>query len=179
MSEGPLAKRYAGALLHAAIARGALEQVMEELHSLITFLAENPIIAIVLDSPLIDKKKRERSIQELCKNRYSALLHNFLRLLNQKGRLPLLALIEKEFQLHYDAITNRVKVELTSAVELSPEEEERLHRALVSSLAAEVRLEKRVDPQILGGVVFKIEGKVADASLRRQLSKLHDTLIWK
>lgn len=176
MSEGPLAKRYAGALLFSAKERGVIEQVMDELHSLIAFLEENPKIAFVLESPLIDKKKRERTIQELCKNRYSDLLHNFLRLLNQKNRLPLLAQIGKEFQLHYDAISNRVKVELTSAIELSTEEVERLQRSLTSSLAADVRLETRVDPQILGGIIFKIAGTVADASLRRQLSRLHDTL---
>ncbi len=99
-------------------------------------------------------------------------LRNFLQLLAQNRRLPLLPEIAAQFEsLRADA-ENFATVEVHSARELTREQAQRLQRALERRLQRTVRLHTRIDPALIGGAVVQYGDFVVDGSLRRALERM-------
>jgi len=176
MKNGPLAKRYAKALFRAASEAKILAQVSDEINAVADSLRENISIAAVLFSPSVDKTSKEVIVNQLSKDRFSRLTHQFLLLLVQKGRLPLLPIIVREFEIHGDKILRRSQVKATSAVPVSDEEKQKIKSVLEEALNSQVKLEVEENPEILGGLIIDITGKVVDASLRFQLLRMRESL---
>ena len=70
-----------------------------------------------------------------------------------------------------------VPVEVTSADSLSEADLERLREALSSFLGKQVRLELRVDPSLIGGVIVRFGDHLIDGSLRGQLAGLRERFV--
>jgi F-type H+-transporting ATPase subunit delta len=99
-------------------------------------------------------------------------LRNFLQLLAQNRRLPLLPEIAAQFEsLRADA-ENFATVEVCSARALTSEQAQRLQRALERRLQRTVRLHTRIDPALIGGAVVQYGDFVVDGSLRRALERM-------
>jgi F-type H+-transporting ATPase subunit delta len=72
----------------------------------------------------------------------------------------------------------RVEVEVTTAVELTDDEVERIKERLARSLEGrEVILQTSVDPNILGGAVFRFGGRMIDSSIRGRLASLREEML--
>jgi F-type H+-transporting ATPase subunit b len=66
--------------------------------------------------------------------------------------------------------------EVTSALPLSSEEMESVKRDILSKAGEQATVSFRVDPNILGGLVIRIGGKVLDASVAGQLESLRQNI---
>ena len=62
--------------------------------------------------------------------------------------------------------------EVTSARPLSEAQRSALETALMRSVGANVSIDDRVDPGVLGGLVVKVGSRMVDSSLRTKLEKL-------
>jgi F-type H+-transporting ATPase subunit b len=74
-----------------------------------------------------------------------------------------------------DASFKGESAEVTSALPLSPAEQDSVKKELLSKLSAHV-VTFRVDPTILGGLVVKVGDKVLDGSVAAQLEGLRQSL---
>ena len=100
-------------------------------------------------------------------------LRNFLLLLVDKRRIFFLDQILKQYLALLRQLNQTVLAEVTSAVALSPEQEEAIKQKVISiTNARQVELETRVDSELIGGVIIKVGSQVIDASLRGQLRRL-------
>ena len=84
--------------------------------------------------------------------------------------------VSTELDVMIDERAGRVSATVTSAIPLSPIQLDQLKRALESLSGKQVELEKREDPDLLGGVVAKIGDLVYDGSLRTQLEQMRERL---
>jgi F-type H+-transporting ATPase subunit b len=66
--------------------------------------------------------------------------------------------------------------EVTSALPLTPEEQEVLKKDILAKVGAEATVAFRVDPSILGGLVIRVGDKVLDGSVAGQLEELYQSL---
>lgn len=64
--------------------------------------------------------------------------------------------------------------EVVTAVPLSTAELNKIETACKKRLQREVKLQNRVDPAILGGLIIKFHDLVIDESLRRKLKRLQE-----
>ena len=72
----------------------------------------------------------------------------------------------------------RIEVDVTTAVELSEEQRDRLKERLASVLEGrEVILETNVDPGLIGGAVFRFGGRLMDGSIRGRLESLREGML--
>jgi F-type H+-transporting ATPase subunit b len=67
-------------------------------------------------------------------------------------------------------------VEVTSALPLTPEEQDTIKRDILSRLGPQSTVTFRVDPAILGGLIFRIGDKVVDASVAGQMENMRQGL---
>jgi len=110
-----------------------------------------------------DKKKPE------IKN----LVENFMKLLKEKNQLSRISEIMSEIENLDDKEHHRIRAEVTSAIRLDEVTIKKLEKFLYKRTGAkEIIWEKKVDKQILGGVILKFQDTVLDLSLAETLEAL-------
>jgi F-type H+-transporting ATPase subunit delta len=100
---------------------------------------------------------------------------NFLRLIAEKGRAGELAQIADELDALVAAEQRILDVELTTATELSDTEFGRILGRIETASGRKVQATRKVDPELIGGLVLQAGSLRLDASVRGRLERLrHD-----
>jgi F-type H+-transporting ATPase subunit delta len=168
---------YAEALFEAARERDELEEVLEELQEFTTVLEESEELRLFFYGGQIPEREKRRAIDALTEG-MTLSTRNFLKILADNGREEIL----DEVLLRYEELVKehlgRVEVEVTTAVELSEDELDLIKERLGRSLEGrEVKLQTSVDPNILGGAVFRFGGRMVDSSVRGRLQGLREEML--
>jgi F-type H+-transporting ATPase subunit delta len=168
---------YAEALFEAARERSELEGVLEDLQEFVDALEESEELRLFFYGGQVPEREKRRAIDALTEG-MTLPTRNFLKILSDNGREEIL----EEVVLRYEELVKehlgRVEVEVTTAVELSDEELERIRERLGRSLEGrEVILQTSVDPNILGGAVFRFGGRMVDSSVRGRLASLREEML--
>ena len=168
------ARRYARAVFELASQDGDVEHWSRRVTRIRELFAD-PEMAAVLGNPTIPTEQREALI--------SAAPHvldpeatNLARLLIESGRVEEAGGIEEEFQSLADAAAGRVRATVTTAIELEPDDRERIARELSRRLEKDVRMHVVVDPRILGGLTLRYGDRLVDASVATRLEQLRRRL---
>lgn len=171
-----VARLYAQAMLQVAEEQGAAESLQEELEGLAAYLESDTDFADFLTSPLIDRRRRRDSLEKLLRGHASDLLVDCLQVINAKGRLELFPTLVEAYRRELLALRGYVDVHVTTAVELSEALRQRLTAAADEFTGRKARLVEAVDPQILGGLVVRVDNEKFDASIARALGRLTTAL---
>jgi F-type H+-transporting ATPase subunit delta len=168
---------YAEALLSAAEARGQSAEVLAELESLVRdVLDRDPKVELFLSSAAVGRERKRHAIRDAFGGT-SDVLTNFLLVLNDHDRLGALRAVALAYRDLYDRRAGRMHVTVESAVPLADEQQDRLRDQLRRAFQREPVLETRIDPDLLGGLVVRVDDWVYDASIRTRLSDLRKQLI--
>ena len=168
---------YAEALFEAALERDELEAVLDELREFSNVLEESEELRLFFYGGQIPEREKRRAIDALTEG-MALSTRNFLKILSDNGREEIL----EEVLLRYEELVKehlgRVEVEVTTAVELTDDEVDRIKERLARSLEGrEVILQTSVDPNILGGAVFRFGGRMVDSSVRGRLASLREEML--
>ena len=168
--------RYAKALLSLAQEQNLTEQIGIELAKVAEVLID-PTLAKTLALPNLSPKLRKDVVEQLVKNiEPNNLLGNFLRVLAENDRLKDFLAIERAYQNLLERMLGRTRAKIRVATQLNDEELQALVNAFSQLTQKTVIPIVESDPDLLGGVVVEIEGRVYDASLQTQLRRLGETL---
>jgi len=168
---------YAEALFEAAHERDELVGVLEELQEFKDALEQSEELRLFFYGGEVPEREKRRAIDGLTEG-MTLSTRNFLKILSDNGREEIL----EEVLLRYEELVKehlgRVEVEVTTAVELTDEKLERIRERLGRSLEGrEVILQTSVDPNILGGAVFRFGGRMVDSSVRGRLASLREEML--
>jgi F-type H+-transporting ATPase subunit delta len=166
---------YANALFEAAKERGRLEPVREELQDFTQALADVPELRALLENPQLDARMRGEALAAVLGDA-DELVRNFLLLVSEKGRADELDEIVREFEALVAAEEGILDVELTTAVELSDEEADKILRQIEQVSGRKLRATRQVDPSLVGGFVLRAGSHRVDASVRGRLQRLQREL---
>ena len=97
---------------------------------------------------------------------------NFLRLLAEKGRAGELAEIADELDTLVAAEERILDVELTTATELSDADFDRILGSIEEASGRKVQATRKVDTDLIGGIVLQAGSMRLDASVRGRLDRL-------
>jgi F-type H+-transporting ATPase subunit delta len=170
-----IARVYAEALFGAAKAKGNLDAIYEQLGQFADALAENRELQLFFFSPYFSSAEKRDGLAKALDGAEPELL-NFLELLTEKHRMPVLFRIRRNFDALWAKENKRLGVTVTSAVELDPEIAERIGSEIEKQTGNRVELQRRVDPDILGGLVVQVGNMVMDTSIRNRLDKLRKSV---
>jgi F-type H+-transporting ATPase subunit delta len=166
---------YATALFEAALGQGKLEVVRDELAQIVQAEAEVPELRELLRNPQLDPRARAAALQDVLGDA-EELLRNFLLVLADKGRTAQLEEIAREFERLVAEHEGIVHAELTTAIELSDEEATKLLGQIEQASGRKVEATRRVDPDLIGGIVLQVGSHRLDASVRGRLERLRRQL---
>jgi F-type H+-transporting ATPase subunit delta len=170
-----IARVYAGALFGAAKDRGKLDAIRDQLAQFVDALHGNRDMQLFLFSPYFSSAEKIEGLQKAVTDAEPEL-SNFLELLLEKGRMPAIFRIQRQFNTLWDKENKRLGVTVTSAVDLDPEIAKRIGAEIEEQTGTTVELTARVDPDILGGLVLQVGNMVLDTSIRNRLEKLRKSV---
>ena len=177
MAAGSLPRRYAKALFGLATDKKVVDKVGADVRAFRAAFTESPELGHVLGSTSHPRAVRRKILDALHQRIGSHdLVKTFTYLLLDKERLSALPDISREIDAMIEEKAGRVQAEVTSAVALTPTQLKDITAALEKLSGKKVVLEKKQDPELLGGVVAKVGDVVYDGSLRTQLRALRDQL---
>ncbi|MFZ5774102.1 MAG: F0F1 ATP synthase subunit delta [Thermodesulfobacteriota bacterium] len=172
-----LAKRYAKALFAVGKEDGAFDEYAKGLATMAELYATTPEVVDALTNPLYPVEVREKVMDHLVASMGAGqVMGNFLKLLVQKKRADILPDIAVVFQAMVDADRNMCQGTVISAMELSPELNEKVKATLEKITGKQIVLTAQVDPSIIGGIVAKVGDLVLDGSIRSQLTGLKESI---
>jgi F-type H+-transporting ATPase subunit delta len=163
--------RYAQALYEAASEHGRLDEVRRELTWLVGTVREVPHLRALLVDPALSPTRRAELLRDLLEPS-DELVRNFALLLAENGRLDELEEIASEFEDLVARAERRLRVQLTTARELSDEEAKAIIDRIGEVAGRPVEATRRVDPSLIGGLVLQAGSLRLDASVRGRLERL-------
>jgi F-type H+-transporting ATPase subunit delta len=170
-----IARVYATALFGAAKDRGKLDAIRDQLGEFVGVLEDNREVRLFFFSPYFSSSEKIDGLKKSVSDVEPELL-NFLELLLEKGRMPVIFRIRRQYDALWAKENKRLGVTLTSAVELDPEIAKRIGSQIEEQTGNKVELESRIDPDILGGLVLQVGNMVLDTSIRNRLEKLRKSV---
>jgi F-type H+-transporting ATPase subunit delta len=170
-----IARVYASALFEAAKEKGKLDVIREQLGAFADALSENREMQLFFFSPYFSSAEKEEGLKKAVSDAEPELL-NFLELLIEKHRMPVIFRMRRQFDGLWNKENKRLGVVVTSAVELDPEIADRIGSEIEEQTGNKVELQSKVDPDILGGLVVQVGNMVLDTSIRNRLEKLRKSV---
>lgn len=166
------ARRYARAIFELAHHEGNVEAWARRLAQVREVLSD-PEVARVLTNPTIATEQRMELVSDLFDGKEAT---NLARLLIESDRVRDVAAIEEEFERLADEAAGRVRATVTTAVELSSQDRDRVAEELSKRLGKQIHLDVLVDPRILGGLKLQYGDRLVDASVATRLQQLRRRL---
>ena len=170
------ARRYAEAALELAKRDDTLDKWRDDLRTANALLGEERVNKVV-DNPALPFAERRRVIDELLGDRVGKPVRNLVTVLADRSRLELLPAIVAEYQRLLNRERGIASALITSATELSAEEQRALEERLRQMTGSDVELDVRVDEELIGGLTVRIGDRLLDASVRGRLERLRDELV--
>ena len=169
-----VAGRYASALFDVANEERKLAEVDADVSRLQQLLDQSDDLGRMVRSPVFSAEEQGRAISAVAERAgLSSLTSNFLKLLARSRRMFVLSDSLRMFRQLLASHRGEVTADVVSAHPLSPDQISALTTTLGSAVGAKrVRVNTRVDPALLGGLVVKIGGRLIDSSLRTKLDTL-------
>lgn len=168
-----VAGRYASALFELAREQGELDGVDADLSKFQGLLNGSEDLKRLVNSPAFAAEDQERALKAVLDwASVGATTGNFLKVVARNRRLSAAEDIIKNFRQQLALHRGEMTAEVQSAVQLSDEQLAELKNTLKASYGKDVRLETKIDPSLLGGLVVKVGSRMFDSSLRTKLSNL-------
>ncbi len=178
-----IARPYATAIFELANDAGELTAWSESLTIAGQLLADRSLVEY-LGSPQFDDGQRLEFLTGLFTKAGATTLAgkdhkgtNFLKLLIEYRRIRVMPEIATHFELKKAAVENTVDATVTSASKLTDKQVAEIAASLKKRLGREVKIETKLDENLIGGAVIRAGDVVIDGSLRARLEGLANALI--
>ena len=172
---GVVHRVYARALYDAAKEKGSVAEAQQELSDFAAAVRDVPELRAVLRNPQIDPRAKAAALDAITGGAHP-VVRNFLRLLVEKGRIAEVEEIERELDRLIAREQGQVTVELTTAQELSDQEASEIVDQIAKASGRRVEATRKVDPDLIGGIVLQAGSYRIDASVRGRLNRLRQEL---
>lgn len=169
------ARVYAEALFAAGEDKGKVDELQQQLAQFADAVDGNRELQVFLFSPYLSSNDKVEGLRRVVTGAEPEFV-NFLELLVEKGRMPDVFRIRREFDELWKKAHQRLDVTVTSAIELDPAVVGRIGEEVERQTGEKVELSSRVDNEILGGIVLRVGNMVLDASIRTRLEKLRKSV---
>lgn len=177
MIERRIVRRYAAALFNAAEKAKMVDRVESDLGLISYALETSPNLLDAMISPLIPAFKKRSVVQSIFKDNLAEITISYLYLLIDHQREEAMLQTEEEYLELANEARGIMSAEVITAIHLNEDEEVKLKEKLDDMTGKRVRLEKRIDPGIIGGVVIKIGDRVIDGSIKGRLAAIKEKLV--
>lgn len=173
MSDITVASRYAKSLFQLSLEKGALEAVNKDMMAFSQMVSANRDLSLMLKSPVISHLKKWSILKAIFGEKFHHFTLTLLEITCKKNREAVLYAVANEFHRLYISFKGIQKATITTALPLNNELRSKVLEVVKSiSGKSEVELDEKVDPEIIGGFVLRVDDRQLDESLSGKLTLL-------
>lgn len=172
----PVVLAYAESLFNVAKTLGVVRQIVEECKSLREILDESETFVKFLEGPQIPRGKKIELVKEVFGDKINPVLMNLFHVTIQRDRAGLVPEILDELQAVAERAEGIYPAFVTTARELGFQDKLKLKTSLEKFADCHLRINYEIRPEIKGGIIFKFEDSLVDASILTKLEKLERKL---
>lgn len=166
-----IAAVYARALFEVALGAKKLDLMRQQLGEFIAALKSSHDLQVFLFSPYFSTEEKKKGLAGAVSGADPEFF-NFLELLVEKHRMPVIFRIERRFERLWDDYNRLLPVEVTSAIELDRATIDEVGSRIAQQTGRRVEIKASVDSGILGGMIVRVGNAILDASIRNRLEEL-------
>ena len=167
---------YARGLFEIARAEGTLDEVEDELFRFARLYESNDELRNALTNDEIPPAKRQAIVEDLLGGKTTSTTVQLISMVVGSGRTRDLPAIVDRLVQRAAASKDEQVAEVRSAVDLTPDQLDRLRAALANATGGSVRVKVIVDPSVLGGLVATVGDTVIDGTVRTRVEQLKSRL---
>lgn len=172
-----MAGRYASALFELASEVGQVDKVSTELDRFKALIDASEDLARLVKSPVFSADDQVKAVGAVLKKaRIDGLAGNMIKVVAANRRLFAVESVIAGYKALVAASRGEVTAEVTVAEPLSAKNEKALAEALKSTLGKQPKMDIKVDPAILGGLIVKVGSRMIDTSLRTKLNSIKSAM---
>ena len=171
-----VASKYSRALFSLGKENDNLLELKENIDEFWQLVLENEDLKEVIFHQRIMPEDKKRIIEKIFTDQLHEDILHFIFILIDKRREYHLESIIKEFNNLVDQAESILHVEVTSAVELEESVIEKLKAKLDQLVDYKIIIKSKIDKEIIGGLILKVEDYIIDGSLRSELHSLQQKI---
>jgi F-type H+-transporting ATPase subunit delta len=164
--------RYALSLLESSIEKKNLEKIFNDMQLIVNTLKKSKDLQVMLQSPVIRPELKEKVMTEIFQKKIDNDSLSFIKFIISKRREQILLSIASRFLILHDEHIELANVDVKTAFEFSDDQKKSLQKKIEEILNKKARLSFKVEPELIGGFVAKVDDTLYDASLKHQIEIL-------
>ena len=176
MLKGAIARRYAGAIFEIALKQNTLDRSLDDVQGIAQVFAHRTL-SYLLREPKVSVQRKETALRENLASRVLPTSLNLALLIVQRGLVEIMPNLAKEFENLVLEHRNQAIAEVTTATQIDDAQGAVVRQALEERTGKTIKLQTRVDPSILGGVIARVGDQIIDSSVRNRLHVLQQQLL--
>jgi F-type H+-transporting ATPase subunit delta len=176
MNDSKISVRYSRALFQSALEKKIIDKVNQDM-IFISEICRLPETKEFLQSPIIPPSKKSAIFHKMLEGNVEKITMSLVDLVVKNGRENYLPAISRVFiseTLKYKGITESV---LTTAIKVDSKVRKQITDLISEVFSTKVELEEKIDTDIIGGFILRIDDKYIDASIRNRLRKIRKELL--
>jgi len=177
MDQSKINVRYAKAFFGLAKDKGLTVELRKDAKLITSVCEESADFLLLLESPIVKTSQKIEAIKRIFSGQINELSLNFLVLITSNKRESYIPGIFKNLESLYRSEEGVKTAVLTSAQPVSEGLVAEIRKILETQFNAKVELSQKVDSNLIGGFVLRVEDKQYDASLSTQLKKIKEQLL--
>ena len=168
---------YAKAAFEAAKEKNTLAQVGEQFGDFVEAVEGSAELRNLLQNPQVDARAKQAALSAAPSSTQIQRFATSCSWSPRKGGVSEISDIHREFEQLVAQEQRVLKVELTTAHELSETEASEILQQIEQTAGHRIDATRTVDPNLIGGLVLRAGSILVDSSVRGRLDKLRDELV--
>lgn len=168
---------YGDALFELAVEEKQVDSILEELTGLLQIMEENEELLSLMTHPEVLKDDKLKMLENIFQGRVSDAVMGMLLIVVKNDRSAELPAI-CEYVIGRLKEYKRIGIAyVTSAVRLTQEQKAKIEERLIATTDyVTMEMHYKEDASLIGGLIIRMEDRVVDSSIKRQLERMSATL---
>lgn len=171
-----LIRQYTQAFFEIGSEEKILDQLILDLETVNRKLRADKNLREMLSNPGIPESSKKKFLKDIFRDFISHYTYNLIFFLVGKKNLDLLESIIPRLKKLMKERYEIMEATVVSAVPLPSDIKTQISDKLYNLTKKKIILETKIDPEILGGLIIKIEDELLDLSLKKKLEKMREEL---
>ena len=173
-----IARRYANAVFGLCAQDAQAVRALEaDVSALDAAIAGSAPLRALLASPIHTRHDQRKAIDALARKMgLGRVMCNALSLMATKRRLFVVPQLVEALKAQIADAKGETIAEVSAAKALTASQKSALAAALGAATGKDVKIEARVDPDLVGGLIVRIGSRMIDTSIRARLDALRNTM---
>ena len=176
MNQSKISVRYAKAVFETAKEQGILEKLYLDFNMIGKSISENKEFYHIITSPVIKSSDKTSLLTTVYNTKVNPLTMRFLEMLVENNREAYISDIARNFAVLYRKHKDIKEVVLTTPTGLDTKISDKLAVEVAKAYKSGVEIKEELKPEMIGGVIVRIDNLQLDMSIATQLREIKESL---